>query len=190
MAEALVTFLLERLNDFITKEGQLLFGVPRDYVWIRDELRRMKVFLQSADKRKARDDELKDWYIIQMKNFQRCGGKNRFLNFAKKLKVHHKFATKIQSIRRRVQEISDGRLRYQLEVEQDEGTSSNDSIEHWQDPRLTFSSTEEDDITAIDEPVRKLKSWLLNQKISSLYQAAEKHKKCITNKISYFLKIF
>ncbi|ERN19078.1 hypothetical protein AMTR_s00061p00111070 [Amborella trichopoda] len=69
----------------------------------------------------------------------------------------------MQSIRRRVQEISDGRSRYQLEAEREEGASSNDSIEHWQDPRLTFSSMEEDGITAIDKPVSEIKSWLLNQ---------------------------
>ncbi|ERN19083.1 hypothetical protein AMTRI_Chr10g233140 [Amborella trichopoda] len=167
MAEAVATFLLERLNNFIINESQLLFGVPKDSVWIGDVLQRMKGFLQSADKRKVTDEELKDWvrrvrevsydaddildeFIIQMKNLQQHGGQNRCLNFAEKLKVRHKFATEIQSIRRRVQEISDGRSRYQLEAKQEEGTSSNDSIEHWQDPRLTFSSMEEDDITAID----------------------------------------
>ncbi|ERN19077.1 hypothetical protein AMTR_s00061p00111020 [Amborella trichopoda] len=86
MAQVVVAFLLERLNDFIASEAQLLCGVRKDPVWIRDELQRIKVFLQSADKKKARDEKLKDWvrcvrevsydaddildgFNIQMKNY-------------------------------------------------------------------------------------------------------------------------
>ncbi|KAL4185905.1 hypothetical protein AMTRI_Chr10g8120 [Amborella trichopoda] len=71
MAQVVVAFLLERLNDFIALEQR--------------------------------------------------GGQNHCLKFAKKLIVHHKFVTEIQSIRRRVQEISDGRSTYQLEAEREEG---------------------------------------------------------------------
>ncbi|KAL4185857.1 hypothetical protein AMTRI_Chr10g7910 [Amborella trichopoda] len=67
-------------------------------------------------------NDILDEFVTRMKILRRCKGLKRGSNFVKKLIIHHKFATEIQSIRMRVREVSEGRSRYQLE--RDEGNPS------------------------------------------------------------------
>ncbi|ERN19127.1 hypothetical protein AMTR_s00061p00152710 [Amborella trichopoda] len=61
MADGAVTFFLEKLNELLTHEVHLLYGVRRDIVWLRDELGTMRAFLADADKRKSSDSLVKVW---------------------------------------------------------------------------------------------------------------------------------
>ncbi|XP_020531150.1 uncharacterized protein LOC110008407 [Amborella trichopoda] len=114
----------------------------------------MKLFLWSADKRKATEEGLKNWvgdvrelaydaldeFITRMKILKHRRRLKHGLSFIKKFIVYHKFATEAQQIKRRVKEANDRRLASHLEAARDEGAPSNDSITHWRDPRLVFSS--------------------------------------------------
>ncbi|KAI3880284.1 hypothetical protein MKW92_040313 [Papaver armeniacum] len=51
MAEALVTFFLQRLNDFILKESNLLTGVDKEIKLLQNELEWMRLFIKNADVR-------------------------------------------------------------------------------------------------------------------------------------------
>ncbi|KAL4185859.1 hypothetical protein AMTRI_Chr10g7930 [Amborella trichopoda] len=81
-----------------------------------------------------------DEFITRMKILKHRRRLKHGLSFIKKFIVYHKFATEAQQIKRRVKEANDRRLAYHLEAARDEGAPSNDSITHWRDPRLVFSS--------------------------------------------------
>ncbi|KAI3890805.1 hypothetical protein MKX03_007418 [Papaver bracteatum] len=59
MAEALVTFFLQRLNDFISKEQNLLNGVDEEIKLLQNELQWMRLFIKNADATQRADTEVK-----------------------------------------------------------------------------------------------------------------------------------
>ncbi|XP_050209788.1 putative disease resistance protein At1g50180 isoform X2 [Mercurialis annua] len=61
MAEAVVTFAVERLGDLLIQEAILLSGVNDEVQGIQIELRRMQCFLKDADSRMNEDESVRNW---------------------------------------------------------------------------------------------------------------------------------
>ncbi|RZC63363.1 hypothetical protein C5167_025137 [Papaver somniferum] len=59
MAEALVTFFLQRLNDFILKEKNLLNGVDKEIKLLQNDLEWMRLFIKNADATQRADTKVK-----------------------------------------------------------------------------------------------------------------------------------
>ncbi|KAL5832267.1 hypothetical protein ACOSQ4_017621 [Xanthoceras sorbifolium] len=61
MVDALVSFVVERLGDFLIKEAAFLKGVKSEVEWLKDELRCMQRFLKDADKKQYEDATICGW---------------------------------------------------------------------------------------------------------------------------------
>lgn len=61
MAEAVVTFALERIVDLLVSEGTFLLGVREQIEELQRELERMRCFLEDADKKRGEDKRVFNW---------------------------------------------------------------------------------------------------------------------------------
>ncbi|XP_017217339.2 probable disease resistance protein RF45 [Daucus carota subsp. sativus] len=61
MADAVVSFAVERLGDLLISESKLLYGVTNQVNEVRDDLKRMQNFLKEADKRQIQDERVRGW---------------------------------------------------------------------------------------------------------------------------------
>ncbi|XP_058114408.1 putative disease resistance protein At1g50180 [Magnolia sinica] len=61
MAEAVLSFFVQKLGEQLVHEVELLTGVHDDVVWIRNELQTMRAFLKDADRRKDREELVEAW---------------------------------------------------------------------------------------------------------------------------------
>ncbi|KAJ8754399.1 hypothetical protein K2173_002850 [Erythroxylum novogranatense] len=183
MAEALVSFLISKLAEFLQEEEKLLGGFRAEVEYISDELEFMKAFLRVADAMEENDPVLKvlvkkvrdvaydmedalDNFRLHLANDQRRGffGSARKLYFSvKKLTAKRQIATRLQSIKARVISISEAHRRYLIKnniIEQ--GLNSNRL------PRLECQGDalllEEADLVGIDVPKSQLIGSLLAEK--------------------------
>ncbi|KAL5765173.1 hypothetical protein ACOSQ2_017767 [Xanthoceras sorbifolium] len=61
MVDAIVSFAVQRLGDFLIKEAGFLKGVRSEVQWLRDELRCMQRFLQDAEEKQYGDATISGW---------------------------------------------------------------------------------------------------------------------------------
>ncbi|KAL5832279.1 hypothetical protein ACOSQ4_017633 [Xanthoceras sorbifolium] len=61
MVDAIVSFVVERLGDFLIKEAVFLKGVKSEVKWLKDELRCMQRFLQDAEEKQYGDATICGW---------------------------------------------------------------------------------------------------------------------------------
>ncbi|WOH09622.1 hypothetical protein DCAR_0729080 [Daucus carota subsp. sativus] len=61
MADAVVSFAVERLGDLLISESKLLSGVTNQVNEVRDDLKRMQNFLKEAEKRQIQDERVRGW---------------------------------------------------------------------------------------------------------------------------------
>ncbi|KAL1809539.1 hypothetical protein ACET3Z_026529 [Daucus carota] len=61
MADAVVSFAVERLGDLLISESKLLYGVSNQVNEVRDDLKRMQNFLKEADKKQIQDERVRGW---------------------------------------------------------------------------------------------------------------------------------
>ncbi|KAK1352492.1 hypothetical protein POM88_053431 [Heracleum sosnowskyi] len=61
MADAIVSFAVERLADLLISETKLLYGVRDQINEIQRELKRMQNFLKEADKKQIQDERVRGW---------------------------------------------------------------------------------------------------------------------------------
>ncbi|WOH09630.1 hypothetical protein DCAR_0729088 [Daucus carota subsp. sativus] len=61
MADAVVSFAVERLGDLLISESKLLYGVTNQVNEVRDDLKRMQNFLKEADKKQIQDERVRGW---------------------------------------------------------------------------------------------------------------------------------
>nr|XP_011457552.1 PREDICTED: putative disease resistance protein At1g50180 [Fragaria vesca subsp. vesca] len=68
MAEAVVSFVVERLGDFIIQEGEFLYGVNDQVELAKTELRFMKGFLKDADARQEYDETIVRIWVAEVRD--------------------------------------------------------------------------------------------------------------------------
>ncbi|KAK2654252.1 hypothetical protein Ddye_014108 [Dipteronia dyeriana] len=61
MVDAVVSFVVNRLGDFLIKEAGFLGGVENEVRWLRDELGSMQSFLKDAEERQYGDGLIQGW---------------------------------------------------------------------------------------------------------------------------------
>ncbi|XP_058111971.1 disease resistance protein RPM1-like [Magnolia sinica] len=161
-------------------EAQLLKGVHGEVCDIRDELDRIKSFLRDADTRQDTDQTLKTWvkqvreiaYDVEdvldkfmlgkaLEQHDSQGCIDFLYILIKQFMVHHQTASSIQDIKTRIGMITERKDAYTLKrIEQ--GSSSNNMSDQWNDPRLNALFIEEAHLVGIDMPRRQLIRWLMN----------------------------
>ncbi|XP_062093357.1 putative disease resistance RPP13-like protein 3 [Humulus lupulus] len=180
MAESVVRFILPKFSSVLEDEAKLLSGVRDEVVFVKNELDLIRAFLRSADAKEDQDEEIKEWvkqvrevaydaediiddFLYRFEHTKRHGFYGYLLKMArgiKNLKARRRIASQLQSIKRRVTDISEGRQRYKLsstEIGSSSGTKPCYYFEVRSDARLL----EEAQLVGIEPMKQGLLSFLM-----------------------------
>ncbi|KAF3774399.1 Disease resistance protein [Nymphaea thermarum] len=187
MAESIVSFLLEKLNGLVLSQVLLLAGVSQEIEDIREELANMQAFLKDADRRKDKEEGVKEWVkqvrhttcdledIIDrfMLRFGRQSerGFRAFLwnvsNSIKHLQSRHNLANEIQTIRKRISDISRRRDMYLFDRTAEATISSIVAARHHDDQQTReVPFTDDVDVMGFDNEIESLVKELTKEKES------------------------
>ncbi|KAL8544589.1 hypothetical protein ACS0TY_004986 [Phlomoides rotata] len=61
MADAAITFAVEKLGDALMNKVSFLKGVEGQVRWVRDELQSMRCFLKDAAEKQGHDERIRQW---------------------------------------------------------------------------------------------------------------------------------
>ncbi|ERN05857.1 hypothetical protein AMTR_s00006p00263760 [Amborella trichopoda] len=190
MADAVVTFLLGKLNEVVHNEVRLLSGVSADVEWIKSQLEITLECLKDADKIKERDGvvdkwmgQVRDWaydaedtldeYMVQMESIhQRTGFMGCLSCEPRRVKIQHLFATKMQDIRSHAWEIQERKnirsLAWEIQERKnwpirrhEEASSSNAMVATTVYSRSLSSLVDGGHIFGIESKIERIEGWLL-----------------------------
>ncbi|XP_020226355.1 disease resistance protein RPM1 [Cajanus cajan] len=180
MADSSVSFLLDKLSLLLQEEVNLQRGVREDVQHIKYELELHKGILRMADAMEHKDPELKAWVkrvrdvahdmedAIDEFNFrlvdQHGQGNNssfhKFIFGIKTMKARHRIASDIQSIKSKVDIISQGRPNMP-----GIGSSSSQRLSPRVDSQGDALLLEEADLVGIDKPKKQISDLLFNEEV-------------------------
>ena len=182
-AEGTVTFLLDKLVPLLKLGSKLLKDVHKEVDYIVSELEFIKAFLRFADAREETDPELKVW-VKQVREvademedvvdeFRLCppqhhghgllGSIHKIARFSKDFKAQNQLVSRIQGIKSKVQNISEGHERYRGKFDGiEQGFGHGASTNTWYDSRGDALLVEESELVGIDKPKQKLIGMLLD----------------------------
>ncbi|XP_058114404.1 disease resistance protein RPM1-like [Magnolia sinica] len=185
MAEAVLSFFIQKLGEQLVHEVELLSGVHDDVVWMRNELQTMRAFLEDADPRKEREQLVEAWitqvrysvfnaedavdeFMIRMESQRRLrnGHMGCFVFhacFIKQLIFRHRFSTQIQKIRKEVKEMQERSERFGFHSAFQEGRSAIATDDGHRDPGVAAPWVEEADIVGLKNDAMKLEQLLLKK---------------------------
>ncbi|XP_062095169.1 disease resistance protein RPM1-like [Humulus lupulus] len=182
MAESVVSFLLEKFSSLLEDEAKLLSGVQDEVVFVKNELDRIRAFLRSADAKEDHDEEIKVWvkqvrevaydaediiddFLYTFEHTKRHGFYGYLCKMArgiKNLKARRRIASQLQSIKRRVTDISEGRQRYGYKRSSTEiGSSSGTKPCYYSEVRSDARLLEEAQLVGIESDKEGLLSFLV-----------------------------
>ncbi|KAL3630985.1 hypothetical protein CASFOL_023969 [Castilleja foliolosa] len=134
MAEAAISFAVEKLGSLLIHKVDFLLGVEDKVTWLKDELQRMQCFLKDAsEKQSAGNETIRKWisdirdvaqeaedaietFILRVENPRKNRGLiEKCACFP--LNVHHlnRVGEQIESIKARLQDIEKSRLTYGIQ---------------------------------------------------------------------------
>ncbi|XP_072995085.1 probable disease resistance RPP8-like protein 2 [Typha latifolia] len=61
MVEPVISYVVNKLRDYLFQEAVLLQGVQEEFQWIERELRGLLCFLKDADSKQKKDEKVKHW---------------------------------------------------------------------------------------------------------------------------------
>ncbi|KAM3694181.1 hypothetical protein ACJW31_07G040800 [Castanea mollissima] len=184
MTETAVTIVIDKLFQLLVQEANLLRGVHKEIVSIRDELESIQCFLKDAEARTEKGDlhdgvrtwvkqvreaayhieDVIDEYILHIAQHRHEKGFVAFLHkissLLQNLKPHHEIATKIHDIKILVRDIKERSERYGFNSsEQGSRTSAENAT--WHDPRVGSLFIEDGEVVGIESTRDELISWLV-----------------------------
>ncbi|KAH0692350.1 hypothetical protein KY285_019447 [Solanum tuberosum] len=131
MADAFVTFAVQKLGDFLIQEVSLLTNLRDEVRWLRNELLFMQSFLRDAELKQSRDQRVQQWVfeinsiandavaILETYSFEAGKGDDGFAScleacacICKKDTKFYKVSKEIQSLKQRIMDISRKRETY------------------------------------------------------------------------------
>ncbi|XP_061991265.1 putative disease resistance protein At1g50180 [Rosa rugosa] len=176
MAEAVVSFVVERLGDFIIQEGKFLYGVSDQVELAQTELQLMKGFLKDADARQGDNETVRicvakireaaydledviEIYALKVACKREGGIKSVLKRFGCMLKEGvdlHKIGAEIGVITTNISNLRSSLQTYNIRVlrESTEGVTS--VYERQQQLRRTYSHIIDRDVVGLEESVREL----------------------------------
>nr|GME01998.1 disease resistance protein RPM1-like [Ipomoea batatas] len=183
MGDCLIEFILENVTLLLEEKVNLLKGVKEEVEYIRDELERMIAFLGVADSMEEKDAELKVWvkqvrdaaydieetldqFVLHQTNICAQYGPFNFLARLclkiSKLRARLAIASKVQSLKSRVSNISERHQRYCFKFNvPDQGSSLTPANSFATDCRGDALLLEECELVGIDGRKRQVIGWLL-----------------------------
>ncbi|KAM7466507.1 hypothetical protein LguiB_014069 [Lonicera macranthoides] len=182
MAEAVVSFVVERLGDFLIEETKLIHGVGSKAQEIYDELRWMKAFLRDADAKQNEEQRIREWvadvrklaydagdvlesFLLRVESKKGGGIKNilkRYVCILNECVVLHKVGSEMKGIKARISELKSRLETYGIRSLSEVQENSNSASERRNLLRRTYSHVIEDDFVGLQGDVEKLVAHLVN----------------------------
>ncbi|TXG65573.1 hypothetical protein EZV62_006848 [Acer yangbiense] len=190
MVDAIVSFALNRLTDFLIAEAAFLGRVRKEVQWLKDELEWMQCYIASAEEKQDDNPIVRKWlnditkiaydaedvldkFILQVhdqdtnKETKPTGcftSMSSCLNLHKKATILHDIGNDIEELKIRINDLIRKRELYQLESSSNrgEGNSSN-SLATLRQLRRTASFSVEKNVVGHDDGTTRLLANLLNQ---------------------------
>ncbi|XP_034704997.1 putative disease resistance protein At1g50180 isoform X2 [Vitis riparia] len=179
MAEAIVSFAVERLGDLLIQEASFLHGVTDKIAEIQVELRRMKCFLKDADARRDEDETIRNWvaeireaaydaedtvetFAFKVARRRRSGLQNilkRYACILSEFKALHEVGTEIDAIKNRISSLSTSLQSYN--IKSIEGESSGSRNERQRILRRSYSHVVDEDTLGVEGNVKILMEQLV-----------------------------
>ncbi|KAJ9683822.1 hypothetical protein PVL29_016359 [Vitis rotundifolia] len=169
MAEAIVSFAVERLGDLLIQEASFLHGVNDKVAEIQVELRRMKCFLKDADAIQNEDETIRNWvaeireaaydaedtvetFAFKVARRRRSGLQNilkRYACILSEFKALHEVGTEIDAIKNRISSLSTSLQSYNIKSI-GEGESSGSRNERQRLLRRSYSHVVDEDTVGVE----------------------------------------
>ncbi|KAL5707890.1 hypothetical protein ACHQM5_018742 [Ranunculus cassubicifolius] len=167
MAEALVSFVVERLGNALIQEATFLKGVRGQFERLQKELINIQAFLEAADMKRCDDPQIRTW-VADVRDiaydiddiidsfFLKVASKQRSIQVPKKMINVYKIGKEIETIFARIEEIDTRRQRYDIKITTDkkDEASSSTSNEIWL--RREYPGTKDDNIIGLEEDTKSL----------------------------------
>uniref|UniRef100_M1AR37 EDNR2GH3 protein n=1 Tax=Solanum tuberosum TaxID=4113 RepID=M1AR37_SOLTU len=127
MADAFVSFAVQKLGDFLIQQVSLLTNLRNEVTWLRNELLFIQSFLRDAELKQSRDQRVQQWVfeinsiandvvaILETYSFEAGKSASRLKACAcicRKEKKFYNVAEEIQSLKQRIMDISRKRETY------------------------------------------------------------------------------
>ncbi|KAL4322709.1 hypothetical protein AHAS_Ahas14G0237600 [Arachis hypogaea] len=168
MVEAVVSFAIERLNDLLVEEANLLRGVKSNVEKLQTELRRMQCFLKDAERRQDQDERIQD-RILEIRRLAYDAEdviENYAINVGTKNPLYkgtylHKVGSEIMSINSKISDLTRSLQTYGLEERDREKLRI--EFENQKELRWSYSHIVEEFIVGLEEDIAQVVEWLLNQ---------------------------
>ncbi|KAJ6800500.1 putative disease resistance protein isoform X3 [Iris pallida] len=181
MAEAAVSFIVDKLGNFLVQELTLLHGVSDQVEQLQRELQRMQCFLHDADTKRKTDERVRHWvkeirdvahqaedvidtFIINAHRHRRRPGVSRFLKrwllASTDVVGRRRVSKEITAIMARISEISASRITYGIKNLEDENCRGVERLVPVRRPIVPH--VEDSDVVAFDGHMSALVEQLLH----------------------------
>ncbi|XP_021818125.1 putative disease resistance protein At1g50180 [Prunus avium] len=185
MTEAVVSFVIERLGEFIIQDAKFLFGVSEKVEFAQTELQLMQGFLKDADVRQQDDEMVRVWvaqirkaaydledvieiFILRVATKKQGGMKNVLKRFGCVLKEGvdlHKIGSQIENVTTQLSNLRSSLQTYNIkEIRNSRGAIS--LYERQQQVRRTYSHIIERDVVGLENSAEELVRHLVKKEFS------------------------
>ncbi|KAM7466492.1 hypothetical protein LguiB_014054 [Lonicera macranthoides] len=182
MAEAVVSFVVERLGDLLIEEAKFIHGVGGQAQEIYRELRWMQAFLRDADSKGNEEQRIREWvadvrtlaydagdvlesFLLRVESKRKGGIRGilkRYHCILNEYVVLHKIGSEIQEIKDRISGLRSRLDTYGIRSLSEAQDSSNFANERKNQLRRTYSHVIEDDFVGLEVDLEKLVAHLVN----------------------------
>ena len=180
MAEATVSFAVERLGGLLIEEARFLHGVGDKVTEIQAELRMMRCFLRDADARQYEDEVIRNWvaeireaaydaedtvetFALKLARRRRGGLQNilkRYACFLSEFKALHEVGTAIDAIKSRISHLTASLQSYNIRsIAEGEGSGFRNETQRL--PRQTYSHDVDEDTVGLEDSMEILLEQLM-----------------------------
>ncbi|KAL1809542.1 hypothetical protein ACET3Z_026532 [Daucus carota] len=202
MANAIVSFAVERLGALLISESKLLYGVTNQVNEVRDDLKRMQNFLKEADKKQIQDERVRGWVdeikelafrtedVIEL--FALQAGRSGFKEALRRsacitchLISRHHVAMEINGIKAKLADIQQGLPTFGITGLEQGETSARQ--------RIFYSHDVEKDFVGMEKEIDQLVSDLMKEdekfEVVSLWEMGGQGKTTLAQKLYNHVKI-